>query len=182
MATVVAGGCAPGDGRKATLPDTEPKAEEKGPEKVFTGSGEATRHSGEANRKKRWTIRWKESQFETHEEGRVSGVMKGVTGTIFRNDRPVSDFSADRGIARKENDVLSLEGKVRMISRDPKGELICDRLDWQPDADRIEAKGNVRGTMSGWRMGVFPELWCTPDLRTVATPDLFGKDGHGSSH
>jgi hypothetical protein len=125
---------------------------------------------------RRWTVRWQSSQLEVGEDGNVSGEMKAVSGTIFRDDQPVSDFYADQGVAPQGSEELLLQGNVRIVARKPVSNLRCDRLVWRPQFNRVEAKGNVRMDLPPWQMGVLPEVWADPDLKEAATPDLFRKE------
>lgn len=179
---LVLSGCAPSSGRRPDLRALDkPNPKDDEPPAVSAGPGEATRFSADGKREKQWTLRWETASEVSFDEGKVSGTMARVSGTLSRKNLDVSDFSADRAIATKTGKTLRLEGNVRLVSRDPKASLRCDSVVWRPDLNRVEAKGNVRVDLPPWEMGVLPEVWARPDLSEAATPDMFGKNEHGSS-
>lgn len=104
--------------------------------------------------------------------------MNTVSGTLFEKDKETSDFYGQKAVSKKDSDVLALEGKVRVVSREQKATMYCDRLEWHGDRELVIAKGNVRVDSPLFVMEAGSELWCTPDLSQVATPDLF-KEKHG---
>jgi len=115
-------------------------------------------------------VRWQSAELEYTEEGRVFGTMNDVGGTIFQADKAASDYFGDRAVSKLENDVLALEGNVRVVSREPKGTLYCERLEWHGELGLVVAKGNVRMESDSYRFGTAPEIWCAPDLSRVGTP------------
>jgi lipopolysaccharide export system protein LptA len=137
-----------------------------------TNRGEATRRA-EGTRERAWTVTWEHAILETGENGRPYGTMNGVRGTIYSDDQPTSDFSAERAISKENSDVLTLEGNVAVIARKPKGKLTCERLEWYGEADLAVAKGNVRVTSEGFTLEDAPEMWAASDLSRVGTPDLY---------
>ena len=152
----------------------EKKVKEQGLTGVNTEAAEAARRA--PNGKKLWTVKWESAQLEAGD--RIYGTMNTVSGTIFENDKPVSDFFGERGVSKKDSDVLALEGKVRVVSREQKATLYCDRLEWHGERKLAIAKGNVRVESPLFVMDAGPELWSNPDLSQVATPDLY-KVKHG---
>ena len=139
-----------------------------------TESAEATRSA--PNGKKLWTVRWESATLEAGD--RIYGTMNLVSGTIYENDKAVSRFSGERGVSKKDSDVLALEGKVRVVSLDQKTTLFCDRLEWHGTRKLAIAKGNVRVEAPLFVMDAGSEVWSNPDLSQVATPDLY-KVKHG---
>jgi hypothetical protein len=153
---------------------TETKVKEQGLTGVNTEAAEATRSAPDG--KKLWTVKWQSAQLEAGD--RIYGTMNTVSGTIFKNDKPVSDFYGEKGVSKKDSDVLALEGKVRVVSREQKATLYCDRLEWHGDRELAIAKGNVRVESPLFVMDAGSELWSNPELSQVATPDLY-KVKHG---
>jgi lipopolysaccharide export system protein LptA len=155
---------------------------------VSTAAGEYTRKASAASKERRWTVRWKSSELH-YEEGRAYGTMRDVTGTIFEDDQPVSDFSGDSAVSRRDSSVLSLEGNVKVLSRGlevkpgpknvlsaTKATLTCDVLEWHGDQKLIIAKGNVRVDSMGYEFGTAPVLLSSADLSEVATPKMYAKN------
>lgn len=135
------------------------------------------------SRDRLWEVRWKDALLESQGEGSMFGTMEGVEGTIFRADRPTSDFSGQRAESEKDSDVLVLEGDVKVISREiqaeagarktPSATIYCDRIEWHSKLDLLVAKGNVHVESKGFHFGNAQELWCASDLSRIGTPDLY---------
>lgn len=110
--------------------------------------------------------------------------MEAVTGTIYLDGEPVSDFSADYGQADKKSELLTIYGNVqiksRVVIRNGQriggGILTCERMEWLPSRKLIAAKGQVSFEDALYEAGTFKELWATPKMDSVGTPDQFGED------
>jgi hypothetical protein len=178
FAAIFIAGCGSRSGPTDLPKPDETKPPEEKLTGVRTGAAEATRRSLEGSRGRLWKVKWSSAILETSDEGRVFGEMEKVAGTIYRNDKEVSDFYGERAVSKRDSDVLALEGKVRVISRQPKATMYCDRLEWHGDRELVIAKGNVWVVSPLYDMEAGSEVWCAPDLSRVATPDLF-KEKHG---
>jgi len=99
--------------------------------------------------------------------------MNGVTGEIYQHIQTSSTFQAKQGQGDQVNQRLTLNGSVQVTSKDPAITLTCDRMVYDGKTKIIKAIGNVRvmGTMS--TEDTIKELWATPDLKKIATPDMF---------
>lgn len=204
IASIVLAGC----GRSRLPPPLTPPKSEPEPTTVVTGKGEYTRleafdlwwiHENLPS----WSIRWERAKLGYSTDQDFGGKMEAVTGTIFQNGEPMSDYSAEFGEVDKKTQLLTIYGNVKVTSRnEPKAEmnpasqdekrlsgvLTCDRLEWLPSRGLVAAKGNVRfasktyqaGTLkelSTWQVATFKELWATPNIGapggTIGTPDQF---------
>lgn len=152
-----------------------PRPPEKQPDRVVNVSeAEAVRLSGEAGNPRIWEIRWKKAQLEYADDMHFGGTMDTVTGTIYHEGEAVSDFRADSGRAEKESERLTLDGNVRITARKGGGVLTCESLEWLPSRRLVAAKGKVRFEDDVYEAGTFSELWATPEMDAIGTPDRFG--------
>ena len=165
---------------------------EKDPEKstpperrgiVTTGGTTTKRKQGDASVIV-WVVSWKSAEANFLTEKDYSGRMNGISGMIYERGRPVGSFTADLARAYRESDRLTLSGNVKLTSDLPdsmqrhgeppeKAVLTCDELEWDAGEDLVKAKKNVIMDASEYKMGAFPELWCTPGFDLVGTPALF---------
>jgi hypothetical protein len=131
-----------------------------------------------------WVVSWKSAEANLLTENDYSGRMNGISGMIYERGRPIGSFTADVAQAYRESDRLTLTGHVRLTSDMPdsmqrhgeppdKAVLTCDELEWDVGEDLVKAKKNVIMDTSDYRMGTFPQLWCTPGFDLLGTPELF---------
>lgn len=185
IAALVIGGC----GKKSADKDKpeDEKKDEIPATTVHTSAGSATI----SNEKLQpvWFVKWKNGQIDltktktlTHENGKpkesegvgpTHGALEGVDGQFFVNGKPNSTFRSEDGSGDKDRQVLTLWNNVHVISSDPKGELTCDKLIYDAAKKRIQALGHVRVVGKVGTVGTLSEVWATPDLKTIATPELF---------
>lgn len=107
--------------------------------------------------------------------GDSAGVFKGVSGMIFQGTKTASKFRADTGQGDQKSQILTLSDHVVVTSADPEATMQCDRMVYDGKKKLIRAIGNVRvtGTMS--TQDAIKELWATPDLKKIATPEMFAQ-------
>lgn len=144
---------------------------------VHSGSGEATRRSEEAGRGKEWTVKWKSAVLDVGSDGAIGGSMEGVVGVLYRDDKPASDFSADRADADRATGVLVLSGRVRVAAREGGTVLTCQSLTWRVDDRVAAARGDVRVESPDWTLGPAPEIWANADLTRAGTPEAYAQGG-----
>ncbi len=144
---------------------------------VLTNSASLTRRSEKASRERAYDIHWKTSDLTFDEKTKnYFGTMVGVSGTIFEKDKPAATFTSEEGEADKSGtSKLTLRGHVRVISTDGQSELTCDKVVWLVDEKTIKASSLVKVRGRNGIVGPMDDLWATPDLKRVATPDMFGK-------
>lgn len=138
---------------------------------------------------KAYKVHWKHADVTYDDKTKNwGGTMEQVTGTVFKNDKPIATFSADNGEAHKESNQLDLSGHVKVVGLAYRATLTCDHLQWLSSLKLVRAYGGV--VVKGMpdltappktntdiarlgTIGPMDELWSTDDLRTQATPDLF---------
>lgn len=132
-----------------------------------------TRRASSSDRSRLWTVHWEKARLDVTGTTMSGGELERVKGEVFQNDIVASRFTADRGLASRESDVLELSGKVIVTSVEPVGSMTCESLKWNAKDGRFEAQGNVRIVMEDYEIGPIAVLWASPDLRRVATPSMF---------
>ena len=126
-----------------------------------------------------WTVKWDSAQVQYAGDEDFGGTMEKVSGTLYGEnergdpDQPLTDFTADRAYADKKSDLLRLEGRIRLTSRDGTRSATCDQVDWHPSKKLLKAAGNVIINTDAYSAGTFKELWASPDLHTAGTPEEF---------
>ncbi len=122
-----------------------------------------------------WTVRWRSANITYGDQGSFGGTMKEVDGTIHSGGSAASEFRAENAEVEEESRVLRLSGGVEVKSESGTRRLTCERIEWDPDREVIEAKGNVRFETKDFVVGPFAALRISPELRIAGTPDLFEK-------
>ncbi len=117
--------------------------------------------------------------------GAATGTLKGVTGEIYDKGELSSRFSGDDGEADQSKQTFVLRGHVMVTSKvKPKGKreipaemkemkLTAAVIRWDPLAKKFKATGSVMISGPSYEMGPYPEIWATPDLNKMGTPDRF---------
>jgi len=107
------------------------------------------------------------------------GDMEGVSGTFYDKDEPVATYSADSGQADKATNLLRLRGHVHLVTvpkpKETETTLTCDNLEWHSDQRIVKAFIRVTVRGSKGTIGPMDEVWGSPTLNLIATPDLFSK-------
>lgn len=138
--------------------------------------GEATRYSTDARRDALWSIRWGDATISYDGSGNMGGSMNGVDGQLFKQGIPASRFRAGQAKTEFASRRLSLSGGVRLFNKEPAAELSASDVVWNPDLERIEAHGKVMLKAGEMEFGPFENVYATPDLGEISTPDLFRKE------
>jgi hypothetical protein len=173
LSLLIAGCGSSGSARRpAPSDDDKPKDEVR---KAETAGGSAVRYSDGEDRKKLWSIEWGEAQLEYNDDGHFGGTLAEVKGQFFRQGVPAAEFLARQAETKLGSSVLSIEGGIRLSSKEPALTLTCDKVVWNPDLQRIEARGNVKVDSPRYTMGPAEVLFCSPDLKVIATPNMFPK-------
>lgn len=170
----MAGGCSAPPPKSAEKPPPK-KDEVILPPSVHTGPATLTQFTDEPRHQRAWDAQWQTAEINYTRGEKPGGDMQEVTGTIYKDDQKVSTFSADRGHAEKGTGVLSLEGHVVVKSLDYGIALKSQTLVWDARTQLVSAKGGVSFEDKGYTLAGIPELWCSPDLKAVSTPDLYKK-------
>lgn len=127
-----------------------------------------------AKRERVFEVHWQKSDLRAVSGEKVgSGQFDDVTGQLFKADKGVANFESKYGEVDQAQNLLTLTGNVSVKGTDPEATLTCSRLVYDANAKVIRAEGNVRIDGKTGTLGPMPELLATPDLKTVATPDMF---------
>ena len=120
-----------------------------------------------------WHVESDKSQIVYGGEKKLSGSLEKVNGDLYENGKLVSTFRADSATADQEENRLELEGKVEVTEMRESATLIAQKVTWDGKQQQIRASGDVRVVAKSYQMGPFKELWASPDLMHVGTPDVF---------
>jgi len=192
-------GCNPKPGEKGAEVKEEKKPEALPAMTVNLGPGTDTHYAPGEKRDPQWFISWQKQAAVDLAQVKVKPgekptvgpdgkekkpalkneishmEMLGVSGYVFDKGKESSTYTADAGQGDKKTQTLSLHGNVHVISKNPKSELFCDRLEYDASKPKklIRAEGHVRVVQAVGTIGTLPALWASPDLKVVATPDLY---------
>jgi hypothetical protein len=142
----------------------------KSPERALAAGPTEIIQRGES-RKLVWSVRGEGMTVRLDGDGKASGDLKAVTGKVYDDAEQPGDYRAAFGSADQKAQVLRLRGNVEF--RNAQGVLRADALIWQPARKLIEATGNVTFEGPDYKLGPFPKVLATPDLRSIGTPDQF---------
>jgi hypothetical protein len=150
---------------------------------VSSGSGKIDYYSEGAKRELTYTIHWKEGSTTSLDQKHFFLKLSGVTGSLYKNGQVSSTFEGDEATANQKDGTLVLDGNVQVHSVNQKtnSTLFCEKMSYA-DSDRIvKATGSVHLSSDNFTLGDFEELWGSPDLKTVATPEMYVPEA-ASSH
>ncbi|CAN5535042.1 hypothetical protein BH11ARM2_BH11ARM2_31430 [soil metagenome] len=142
---------------------------------INVGPGKSTDRKPDGKRDPLWDLHW--------EEARVNPASKevqaqAITGVVYQEGKPAANYSGQAGAADQKKETLLLKGNVQVKSLARDATLFCDELLYegkQGKKGRIRARGNVRVQAKDGNLSSTSEIWATPDLTQIATPELFGK-------
>lgn len=121
-----------------------------------------------------WDVSWEEMAVIPGKDEKAS--MRRVHGHLYTDGKATVTFEADGARADRKQDLLILQGNVKVVSDKPEATLTCERMRYEaanPKRRIVKAQGNVRVVGSVGDMGPTSEIWASPDLNIVATPGMF---------
>lgn len=151
------------------------------------GPGNGLVKSAPPERKSLWFVEWDSARIDVVDSPKNDllggGRLERVRGYLFDEGKPGSTFRGDRGVGDKEKKTLTLRGNVHVVAPDkdasgkksntPAAELTCDQIVYDAEKKVIRALGHVKVTGEIGTIGTLSEVWATPDLNRIATPDMF---------
>ena len=158
---------------KSAKKDPEPKKPSK-PQNINIVDGTTDYFGTTGN--KLWTISWKTGHASINPsdpQADTSGILDDVSGVIFQKAVESSQFRADHGVGNKKSKMLKLTDSVVIRSHDPQLTLDCEQVDYSGNEEIVRAQKNVRVLGTIETVGTIEEVWASPDLKTIATPDMF---------
>jgi hypothetical protein len=149
------------------------------PKVIHTTGGNSTQYSLDAKRERQWDVTWKEATLGVEASGasQTSGTaqMTGVSGQLYRDGKAVSTYQGDGGTADRGTQILTLRGNVQVKSLEYDAVLYCDEIRYEGGRSLVRARGHVRIVGKSGDLQTDSELWATPDLKRVGSPDAFTK-------
>jgi hypothetical protein len=175
FAMLLTGGCGTPAPEKKSIPKVDPPQERR----LNTGSGEVSKRKSDDkhpdDRRLIWTVKWQQARLAYADDRNFSGSMTAVTGIIYEAGKPVSSFQADQARADRGSNTLTLIGHVIITSKNPPSKLTCNQVEWDATSEIIKATGNVWVDALDYEMGAYTELWASPKMNHMGTPDTFQK-------
>lgn len=173
---VLLAGCAPGGTGPAVTNKVAPVSAETPKVETSVVGKTVELMARTEDQKPTWTVKARNATLNMFTDSNVTSVLTDVTGELFDQGRAASSYEADRAFANRSTKNLQLKGNVRVTSPDKSTTLLCSALDWRPDLELIQARGDVRLMGEGYVSGLFQLVWLTPDLNRAGTPDQINKN------
>ncbi len=127
---------------------------------------------------KMWLIRWKSGVAmitPSDPKANSMGNLLSVSGEIYQKNKVASTYTADRGQGDKQKQKLTLTDHVHVVASNPAVTIDCDHMTYDGRLKIIRAKGHVHVTGALSTVGTLEEIWTTPDLQLIATPEMFNQ-------
>lgn len=127
-----------------------------------------------------WNLKVDVGRFIVPQSGSKRGTTGSgtdVSGEIFDKGKVNCRYKAAHGDAINSpmNRTLTLSGHVEIDAVDPPGRLICDHLVYDGIKRFFKATGHVQVLGTLGTKGTLDEVWATPDLTKIASPQLFNQ-------
>ncbi|MBS1704697.1 MAG: LPS export ABC transporter periplasmic protein LptC [Armatimonadetes bacterium] len=166
-------GCGSGpSGQKAeTSTSAKPNAPQEPERAVASGKVEMVQR--DEQREPQWAVKAQSAELNFDSEKKASGNLQGVSGDLYDKGKVVSTFKSNAGDVDQKQSVLNLRGQVVVQSKEQDAVLTADSVKWLAKLRLVKAEGAVQVIGKGYKMGPFPALLATPDLKKVGTPDRF---------
>ena len=158
---------------KTTTPQVRGNPEEKPPEGKVLNSGPVTVTAKGEKGGDAWTLRGESSRVGIDDDGGKRVYLTGVEGEVYDQGALASRFKAESAKANSETKALVLDGRVAVTSEGQKARLQADQVNWNEAKRVFVAKGNVHIESPGWTYGPMREVWATPDLKKMGSPEKF---------
>lgn len=160
-------GCGPGPTPTAAAP-SEP---EKDARRLRTGPVEVVVKDEDG--RVSWTMQADDSRLVIPESGAMTSMAESVTGQVYEGGKVSSRYTARAGTADQGQKTAVLTGSVEVTHESTGRVLRAARVVYSEARRRFEASGSVTVSSGEVRIGPFAQLYATPDLKRVGTPDRF---------
>jgi hypothetical protein len=127
-----------------------------------------------------WNLKIENGTFNVAQAGSKAGTTgsgTNVSGEIFDKGKVNCRYKAKHGEAvnTPTNRKLTLNDQVEVDAVDPPGRLLCDKLIYDGIKKFFIATGHVQVLGTLGTKGTLDEVWATPDLTKIASPELFNQ-------
>lgn len=119
-----------------------------------------------------FTVNWSTGVLDASKGGISAGQLTQPYGDLYRDGKPVADYRADSGDAVQKTQRLNLRNHVLLKSKDGKHTLSGKTGEYRGDLGLVRLKDDVVATAPFGTLSGVPELWATPDLHLIGTPDM----------
>lgn len=167
-------GCSSPKPASSANPVPSPKESET-PESVrrVVESGKFKLESTNSAGKTVWILNGEAVRAGLEESGNNEFFVTTATGEIYTDGEVASTFTADEAKASTETKKLVLDQNVMIKSNSQKLTLKADKITWMEERQLFAASGNVKIDSKTWQLGDMPEVWATPDLSKIGSPNKF---------
>lgn len=167
VACLALSGCGPGPSpMKAAAPKPEKDAR-----RLRTGPVEVVVKDDEG--RVSWTMQAEDSRLVIPDSGAMTSMAEAVTGAVYEAGKVSSRYTAEAGTADQGKKTAVLTGAVEVTHESTGRVLRAARVVYSEARRRFEASGSVTVSSGEVRIGPFAQLYATPDLKRVGTPDRF---------
>lgn len=170
---VALGGCS--SKKPDPKPDADPSSNgvEEPKDRRVIASGPVDMQAADPEGEVVWTLHGESSRVGLETEGETQIFANNVSGEIFENGKVASTFKAMEAKAARESRTLLLNDRVEIQSVAENITLRADKVNWMEDRKLFAATGNVEVDSPNWLLGKMEEVWATPDLTKIGTPNKF---------
>jgi hypothetical protein len=133
-----------------------------------------TSKNGEQVREKLWTVEWQSANLAIV-NGKQSGDMFKVRGSIFDKETVSSTFFADHAEADKAVDRLILDGGIKITSERSKAKLTAKKVEWFAYIKLFKASGDVMLDTKDGVVGPQDVMYTDAKLTKVASSQEYFK-------
>jgi len=176
LIALIASGCGGPKAQPVVAKPNPPKQVTKMGAEIEGGDG--TWYSPADDQHPLWYLKWQSATVEAENDVPVVSSMSGVSGEIFESDGTKS-FRADRAVADKNSNVLTLTGDVSVYAPKQRANLKCKKLVYNAVRKTFLGSGNVSLTSPTVTLTGVPEAESDSNFNQVASPEMF-KEGHAT--
>ncbi len=166
-------GCGSKPSDKPTTKE-EDKADKKPPMDIQMSKASAEQYSADG-KSLLWMTNWESLDMNVTSDNTSSGKMHVVTGSLYQEGKPTTDFSGDEGTADQSRQLLELSNHVKLISRTQSTTLTATKMSHEARKKLVVASGGVKVDGKAGKAGVFDKLYASVDLKRIGTQDHFEK-------
>lgn len=145
----------------------------KPPEGKVLNSGPVTVRAQEKDGSQAWVLRGAGSRVGIDDDGGKRVFLTGVEGELYDKGIVASRMKSESAKANSETKSLVLDGSVVLVSEEQKATIKARQVNWNEAKRVFVAKGNVHIDSPDWTYGPMDEVWATPDLKKVGSPEKF---------
>jgi len=154
---------------------SKPDKKDPVPPSIGYGAGHTLVFQSDTSPLPSFSVAWSEGGAGLAEGTVKTGRLVEPKGHLYSNGKESSTYRADTGDADRDAKRLNMDGKVVVQSVDKTQTLRAPHGEYRGDVGIVRATGGVTATGPFGTLSGTPELWATPDLKLIGTPDMVAK-------